>query len=105
MTFIQPNKNNSILKGILFVLGIGTLGGIFLLVGLYNSTVNLSHNISTAKTEIDVVSAQNTNLNNAIIAALGSNQVAANARANNLVEDKNPHYFPVDSKWLLASQY
>ena len=105
MTFIQPNKNNNILKGVLVALGIGAFGGIFLLVGIYNSTVNLNHNISAAKTELDVVNAQNTSLNNALIAALGSNRVMANARANNLVEDKNPQYFPVDSKWLLASQY
>ena len=105
MTFIQPNKNKSILKGILVVLGIGVFGGIFLLVGLYNSTVNLNHNISAARAELDAISAQNTSLNNAIIAALGSGQVTTSARTNNLVEDKNPHYFPVDQKWLLASQY
>lgn len=105
MTFIQPNKNNSILNGILVVLSIGVFGGIFLLVGLYNSTVSLSRDISEAKTELEAVGAENTNLNNTIIAALGSNQITANVRANNLVQDKNPHYFPIDSKWLLASQY
>jgi hypothetical protein len=105
MTFIQPNKNNGILNGILAMLGVGALGGIFLLVCLYNSTVNLSHNISAAKTDLGAVSAQNTSLNNTVIAALGSDQIKANARSNNLMEDKNPQYFPVDSKWLLASQY
>lgn len=87
------------------MLCIFAFGGIFLLVGLYNSTVNLSHNISAAKAELDAANVQNTNLNNAVIAALGSSQIAASAQANNLVEDKNPHYFPVDPKWLLASQY
>ena len=105
MTFIQPNKNKSILNGILVVLGIGVFGGVFLLVGLYNNTVNLGRDILGAKTELDAVSAENTGLNNTIIAALGSNQTAASVHANNLVEDKNPHYFPVNSKWLLASQY
>ena len=105
MTFIQPNKNNSILNGILVMLGILTLGGIFLLVGLYNSTVNLNHTISAAKTELDAISAENTSLNNAVIAALGNNQIMTFVAANNLVQDKNPQYLPVDSKWLLASQY
>jgi len=93
------------LNGILVVLSTGVLGGIFLLVGFYNSTVTFSHNISAAKTELDAISAENTSLNNTIIAALGSDQITTSAQGNNLVEDKNPHYFPVDSKWLLASQY
>ena len=105
MTFIQPNKNNSILNGMLLALGAGMFGGIFLLVGLYNSTVNLSHNISSAKTELDAASAENTVLNNAVVADLGSDRIAAFARANDLVEEEKPQYFTVDSKWLLASQY
>jgi cell division protein FtsB len=105
MTFIQPNKNNSIVNGILVVLSVGVLGGIFLLVGLYNNTVNISHTISAAKAELDAISAENTSMNNTVIAALGNSQIAAFAGANNLVQDKNPQYLPVDPKWLLASQY
>ena len=72
---------------------------------LYNNTVNLGRTISDAKTELDAMSAQNIGLNNVIIADLGSDQTTANAEKDNLVEDKNPQYFSVDSKWLLASQY
>lgn len=104
MTYIQPNKNNSLWNGIIAILGLAVFGGIFFLVALYNGTVNLSHNIAVAKTELDVVSAQNTVLNNTVIATLGSNQATANAQTNNLVEDKNPQYFPIEQKWL-ASQY
>ena len=105
MTFIQPNKNNSILNVALVILGIMVLGGIFVLVGFYNDTVNFSHNISAIKTELDAVNAENTILNNTVIADLGGNQITAFAQTNNLVEDKNPQYFSVNSKWLLASQY
>ncbi len=93
MTYIQPNKNNSLWNGLIAVLGIAALGGIFFLVTLYNSTVNLSHNIAAVKTELDAVSAQDTGLNNTIIAALDGNKVAAFAQANGLVEEKNPQYF------------
>ncbi len=105
MTFIQPNKNDKLLNTILVSLGIVTLCGVFILVALYNNVVNLNHNIAVAKAGIDDVSVQNTNLNNAIIAALGSDKVATLAGTNNLIEDKKPQYFIVDSKWLLASQY
>ena len=105
MTFIQPNKNDKILNAILVGLGIVTLCGVFVLIAFYNNVVNLGHAIALAKTEIDVVSVQNTKLNNIIIAALGSDKGATFAGINNLVEDKKPQYFIVDSKWLLASQY
>jgi cell division protein FtsB len=105
MTFIQPNKNKSFLNVLSVLLGIGVLCGVFFLVAFYNTTVDLNHSISDAKAELDAISAQNTNLHNTIIAALGSDQITAYAAANNLVEDKNPQYFSVDQKWLLASQY
>lgn len=104
MTFIQPNKNKSILNLIIGLLSVGLLTGIFSLVVFYNNTVTINHNIASAKTELDKISAQNTSLNNTMMSSLGSDQLSLSAKTNNLVEDKNPQYFTLDSQWPIASR-
>jgi cell division protein FtsB len=104
MTFIQPNKNKSILNLIIGFLTVGLLAGVFSLVVFYNNAVTINHNIALAKTELDKISAENTSLNNTIISSLGSDQLSLSAKTNNLIEDKNPQYFTTNSQWPLASR-
>ena len=113
MTFIQPNKkfkfNASIANLILGVLVVGVVAGVFGMVALYNATVNLSHNIAAAKTELDSIGAQNTTLNNEILAATTGAQFTDLAAADGLVAVSNPQYFqenqnPQTKQWQLASQ-
>ena len=70
MTFIQPNKNKSLLNAILFALSGALIASTFGMVWLYNATVNTSHNIDAAKAELDTVGAEVTDLNNQVVAAL-----------------------------------
>jgi cell division protein FtsB len=112
MTFIQPNKkfNASLASLILVVLVCGVAAGVFGMVALYNSTVNLSHNIAAAKAELDSIGAQNTTLNNEILAATTGAQLTNLAQADGLVTDPRPQYFAENQNqsqtdaWPLASQ-
>ncbi len=107
MTFIQPNKNKSIWNDILALLVAGLVAGVFGMVVLYNATVNLDHNVATAKTELDQIGAANTKLKNQIVAALGASDLGAVAAANGLVEDAKPQYFQVrgTETWSIASHF
>jgi hypothetical protein len=107
MTFIQPNKHGGIMNGILALLSMGFIAVLFGMVGLYNTTVNLDHNITEARTKLDVIGAESTRLNNAIIGALGSDAATAAAAKDGLVSESKPHYFPLgktDQSWPIASQ-
>jgi hypothetical protein len=104
MTFIQPNKSNSLLNRILVVLIIGVIAGVFGMVALYNETVNLDHNIAAAKAQLDAVGAESTSLSNQVMAALGGIGSTELATKDGLVQDQNPQYFPVNQAWHIASQ-
>ncbi len=105
MTFIQPNKNKSILNAIIAIFLVAIALGVFGMVALYNATVNLSHNITEAKSELDVVGVLTTKLNDQAITAMGAVDLAALATNNGLVEDEKPQYFRVSQSWPIASHY
>jgi hypothetical protein len=50
------------------------------------------------------VGAQNTALNNQVLATLGGADFTALAAADGLVADKNPQYFTANQQWPIASQ-
>lgn len=91
---------------ILGVLVVAVVAGVFGMVALYNSTVNLNHNITEAKTELNTIGTENTNLQNQVIADLGSGTALASiVSADGLVQDQNPQYFQNSpAQWPLASQ-
>lgn len=110
MTYIHPERNqknilNFILTGLIFT----CLLGVFWLIALYNNVVNLSHNLATAKTQLDAVGAQNTSLNNQVVAAMGDVTSGDLAVAGGLVQDNHPAYFTINQpstqqSWPIASQ-
>jgi hypothetical protein len=104
MTFIQPTKHANILNVVIALLVVALLGGTFWLVIAYNKTVNLSHDIASEKNQLQSIGAQNTTLNNQVLATLGGANFTALAAADGLVEDKNPQYFTVNQQWPIASQ-
>jgi hypothetical protein len=108
MTFIQPNKkfNTSLLNLILGIMVFGVVAGVFGMVALYNSTVNISHNITAMKAELETIGTQNTTLNDQILAATTGAQFTDGAAADGLVAENNPQYFqePQTTQWPLASQ-
>jgi len=103
MTYIQPNKNKSILNTmivlLLVVLGTSVVG----MIALYNATVNLSHNIDVAKAQLDSVGAASTKLQNQVIATLSDGAVNTAAGQDGLIIESKPQYFPVHDPWALAS--
>jgi hypothetical protein len=104
MTFIQPTKHTNLLNVIIVLLVVALLGGTFWLVIAYNKTVDFSQDITSLKAQTNSIGAQNTLLNNQILATLGDVDSSALATADNLVNDKNPQYFTIDQQWPIASQ-
>ena len=104
MTFIQPNKHKNFYTILLVALAIAVFTGTFWLVIAYNKTVNLSHDISSTKTQLDSIGAENTAANNKIIATLGGSNLAVVASESNLVQEKSPEYFQLDKKWPIVSR-
>jgi cell division protein FtsL len=104
MTFIQPTKHINILNAVIALLVVALLGGTFWLVIAYNKTVDLSHDIVSLKAKLDTVGAQNTALNNQVLATLGGADFTSLAASDGLVQDKNPQYFTIDQQWPIASQ-
>ena len=92
------------LNAIIALLVVALLGGTFGLVIAYNRTVDLSHDIISQKAQLQSVGAQNTALNNQVLATLGGADFTAIAAADGLVQDKNPQYFTNDQQWPIASQ-
>ena len=86
------------------LLVVALLGGTFWLVIAYNKTVDLSHDIISEKAQLETIGAENTSLNNQVLATLGGANFTALAAADGLVEDKNPQYFTSDQQWPIASQ-
>ena len=86
------------------LLVVALLGGTFWLVIAYNKTVDLSHDIISIKAQLQSVGAENTALNNQVLATLGGANFTALAAADGLVQDKNPQYFTSDQQWPIASQ-
>ena len=104
MTFIQPTKHANILNVVIALLVVTLLGGTFWLVIAYNKTVDLSHDVVSIKAQLQSTGAQNTALNNQVLATLGGANFTALAAADGLVQDKNPEYFTSDQQWPIASQ-
>ncbi len=102
MTFLQPHKHTSIINAVLVVLAVALVGEVFGMVALYNMTVNLNQSVASAKTKLDSVGAETTNLNNIIIASLSSDQAAAVASQDGLVQDSRPQYVMITSPWPTA---
>ena len=104
MTFIQPQKYFNIQNFVIAVLTVMAFVGTIFIIVEYNKTVDLNHNIVSAKTELDSIGAANTLLNNDVIATLGGGQIGALAAADNLVEENKPQYFSINQQWPIASQ-
>ncbi len=102
MTYIKPNCNKNILNRILAGLVCGILMATFYLVAVYNDVVNLNHNIAAAKAQLDAIGAQNTTLNNQVVASLGNIQSGDLAAEGGLVQDNHPQYF--SQSWPIASK-
>jgi len=104
MTFIQPKKGNGILNKILLLLAAGLVLGAFWMVILYNGFVNFNHGLSGLRLEFQQVQAQNSELKDKIFHLFDSVK-ANNANGAQLIQDKNPEYLEVNSKWSYASGY
>lgn len=102
MTYIQPNQPKNFINLILAGLIFGLFLSVFSLIAIYNNVVNLEHNVATAKAAVDSIGAQNTALNNQVVAALGNIRSNALATSDGLVQDNHPQYF--SQSWPIASQ-
>jgi len=104
MTFIQPKKYFDIQNVVLAALAALALAGTLWIIVEYNKTVDLSHNILTAKNQLQTVGATNIQLTNGVLATLNTNQAAALAQSAGLVAENKPQYFSINQQWPIASQ-
>lgn len=104
MTFIQPKKGSSVLNKILILLVAALVLGAFWMVILYNSFVNLNHGLSGLRLGFQQTQAQNAELKDKIFHLFDSANLGSfnNSR---LIQDKNPEYLELNSKWSYASHY
>src|SRR5205823_3682530 len=93
MTFIHSQKNRSSLTRMIVLLMVALFTGTGGLILLYNKVVDLNHEISQAKAQLEAVGAQNTQFNNRIIAIIGGGDLTAVANERGLVLDNAPQYF------------
>ncbi len=102
MTFIQPNKNKSVLNRIFILLGIFTVLSSVSLVMLYNKTVNINHGLSQMKSELSDIQSQNLAVKSKIFNLINSSDPSS---FGGLVQEKNPEYIEVRPTWSFASDY
>lgn len=103
MTFIKPPKIGLINK-ILIVLAIPLVAGAIWLIFVYNQVVNLNHEISSLKKEIESSQATTAELKEKVFGFYSSENVERAVIQLNLVQEKNPEYFKIPEKWVFASQ-
>ena len=107
MTYLQPNKNKSIVDLVLAGLAVALVAGVLGMVALYNATVNLNYNITKAKAELNAVGVASTKLQNEVVQNLSVTDANAAAAADGLVADNNPQYFTESQpqSWPIASHF
>ncbi|MEK7508171.1 MAG: hypothetical protein AAB602_03780 [Patescibacteria group bacterium] len=102
MTFIQPNKDKSVLNKILMLFALFTVLSSAWLVVLYNNVVNLNHGLSRMKSEFSEIQSQNMAIKSKVFDLINSSDPL---NFGGLVQDKNPEYIDVRPTWSFASDY
>lgn len=104
MTFIQPNRDSSLSNKILVILILCLVFGTLWLIVLYNKYVNFSHGLSQMRSEFKEIQAQNAELKEKIFNLVDISNLEK-FNGSNFIQDKNPQYLEIDSKWSYASRY
>src|SRR3989338_5556900 len=107
MNIIQPgNKKGIITLTIIFLSVILCLligGDVF----IYNSIVDLNHNINVATGEINKTEVENAELKNKLYSLLDPKALESLAQSHGLEKDKGPRYFQLTSDkelWAFVSR-
>src|SRR5271154_788128 len=95
MTFIHNAKQKSFLTRLIVLLMVALFTGTVGLIFLYNKTVDLDHEISQTKTQLEAVGASSTQLNAQVVAIIGSGALTSVANEDGLVIDNQPQYYSV----------
>ncbi len=93
MTYIQPNKNDSLNKALFLLIG-GVIFASFGLVILYNYIVNLEYGITNMRQEIKKAQTENVELREKTLALFDPENFRKIIKTD-LVQDKNPDYLAV----------
>ena len=106
MTIIQP-KEKSRLNILIILLSLFCASVIWWMVSVYNSTVDLSHNITVLEVRIQKGEVASAELKNELYSALDPIKLEEMAKAKGLVKDKDPQYLEANYNvsWQFASQY
>ena len=96
MTIIRPNKYKDI-KRLVVSLGVFLVGTILVWVFVYLQTVNLSHDLASAKVRLEEVKVENADLKNEYYSLVDADNLEALAKERGFIKDKNP-------QWAFASR-
>lgn len=78
--------------------------GIISLIAVYNQSVNLKHEISLMKNQMQQIQAANAGLQDKLFSLFDPAKVAEFSAKQGLVKEKAPQYLPIES-WALASHF
>ena len=104
MTIIQPDRANLLWNRILIGLAVFLLLAAVYLVWLYTRLVNLDHNLTQTKTEIQNLQTENSEFKDKIFTLFNESQLQTFATAHQLVLDRKPQYLTVNQTWFPDSQ-
>lgn len=92
MTIIQPNKRKS--KSLIFITAFVAVvfGGAYLVILLYNETVDLRYAVANQEKELGLLQIQNAELKNKTYSVLSVANIAKTAGELGLVLDNKPTY-------------
>lgn len=105
MTIISPKKNKSFIARLTLLFSIPIIGGVVLLIMLYNGTVNAAHATAAQREELHALHEETAALKDKLFAFFDRDELERFARERNLVKETKPHYLKIGDQWEFASQF
>ena len=96
MTIIRPNKYKDI-KRLCISLGVFLVGIILVWVFVYLQTVNLRHDLASAKQRLEEIKVENADLKGEYYNLVDADNLELLAKERGFIKDKNP-------QWAFASR-
>ena len=106
MTIIQPSQNKNAFFWLSALFVVGLLALIIWWLTVYNSLVDIKHNITVLEEEIGQRELENAELKNSVYALINPTRLEELVKKNGFVKDKGAKYLESNAKktWGFASQ-
>lgn len=104
MTNFAPSSKSRALNILLMWASFVFALAVFMLVMLYNRSVNMSHALSDAKGELQKMKSEMADAKDKIFILLQAQNLEKFAEEQSLIKEKNPEYFRLSQQWASASR-